>query len=160
FLRRVFRHRAFRGSYVLPRDDDVVEIHRVDAVFRPTIRDVRLEREAVRTKPGRLPPIDSLPVAAELAVDPEGLLAIRLSGSVVDEEELDRDPTLALDLRLRRGAEGVSPILAVGRRLHLVPVAVEVPLPRWIDATPISPRLDRRREALVALRLDSGAAES
>lgn len=141
-------------------DDDVVELDYVDFILRPSVGDVGLKGEGVGHESGGLAPIDTAPVALELAIDPEGLLAITLAGSVVFKHEFATDPFAFLDERLVVGIELIAPVFFVWRGFHLVPVAVEIPLSGGRVLSPVAPRFEGGRESIVTLRLESSPSES
>jgi hypothetical protein len=68
-----FKKRQFKSA----GDDDVVEGDDVGGVAGPTVGDVGFHGERVGLEHGCLSPVDPGPMAPQLAVDPEGLFAIR-----------------------------------------------------------------------------------
>ena len=148
------------GSNIFPCDDEVIEVNDVGRVFGPAVCNVRLQRERVGFERLGFAPIDVRPVTEQTAINPEGLLTVRLPWRVVLEHELGADPAVLLDDRLRSGQERVAPVLAVGRHVHLVPIAVEIPLTWRGPSRPVAPGFKRGGKAFVAGGTLTRAAEA
>jgi hypothetical protein len=138
---------------VLLGDDDVVELDDVDLILGPTVGDLALQSEGVGHEAGCLPPVDAAPVPAKPAIDPVCLLAVALPIGVVLEHEFAADPFAFCDVRMAFWLELIAPVFLIGRGFHLVPIAIEIPLPWGRAFSPVTPGLESGRKSLVALRL-------
>ena len=100
-------------SNIFPRDDDVIEVNDVGGVFGPAVGHVRFQRERVGFERLAFAPIDAGPMTEQMAINPEGLLTVRLPRRVVLEHELGTDPAVLFDDCLRLGRERVAPIFSI-----------------------------------------------
>lgn len=150
----------YTWSDVLFGDHEVVEEDDVDGVLRPAVGDVAFEGEGVGMESGAGAPVDAHPMAPELAVDPEGLLAVWFPWGVFLQHEFAADPLAACDVLLGGGAEGVAPVFFIRGGRHFVPIRIEVPFSGRRIAAPIAPGFEGGGKAIVAVWQESGSAEA
>lgn len=128
-----------RGANVGPCNYEVVEVDDVHLLFGPAVGDVGFHGEGIGPEGGAGAPVDVLPMALQLAIDPKGLFAVRFSGGVVFEHEFTTNPGAAFDFWLFIRSELIPPIFSIATFFHLMPVGVVIPLARWRVTPPVPP---------------------
>ena len=119
--------------------------------------DVHADAEPLQFHLRRRAPAEARVVDVQLAVDPGGQLAVRLTRVVDLDHVFQAIPLVALqDHALVVGrSQHVSPVVAVAIPLHVHPVGVEKHVPRRRIASPAAPGLEGTLEVVVALRPDA-----